>query len=130
MKASTKNAPVERRKHKRFVLGGDPIAVTFVTDSSPHLVMAGKVIDIGHGGLALFHFGGRLPLKDSLELDIILPGGMSATKRRLRGNSMWDITVHGESRARRCGIRFRNLTDDQKALVEDLIRNHTPAAES
>lgn len=128
MVASTKNEPVERRKHKRFVLGGDPVAVTFVTNSSPHLVMAGRVTDIGHGGLALSHFGGRLPLKDSLELDIILPGGMSATKRRLRGNSMWDRTVHGESRARRCGIRFRNLTDDQKALVEYLIRSHTPSS--
>ncbi len=128
MVASTKNEPVERRKHKRFVLGRDTVAVTFVTNSSPHLVMAGRVTDIGQGGLALSHFGGRLPLNDSLELDIILPGGMSATKRRLRGNSMWDITVHGESRARRCGIRFRNLTDDQKALVEYLIRNHTPSS--
>jgi len=119
---------VERRKHRRFGLVDDPVGVAFVTNSSPDLVVAGRVTDIGHGGLALSHFGGSLPLKDSLELDIILPGGMSATKRRLRGNSMWDITAHGESRARLCGIRFRNLTDDQKALVEYLIRNHNAAA--
>jgi hypothetical protein len=119
---------VERRKHMRFGLVGDPVAVAFVTSSSPDFVVAGRVTDIGDGGLALSHFGGRLPHNDSLELDIILPGGISATKRSLRGNSIWDITAHSESRARRCGIRFRNLTDDQKALVEYLIRNHTTAA--
>jgi hypothetical protein len=90
--------------------------------------MAGRVNDIGYGGLALSHFGGRLPMNDSLMLDMVLPGGISATKRRLRGDSIWDITAHSESRARRCGIRFLNLTDDQKALVEYLIRNHTTAA--
>jgi len=119
---------VGRRKHKRFCLVGDPVAVAFVTDASPHFVMAARVTDIGHGGLGLSHFGGRLPLKNPIELDLILPGGISATKRRLRGHSIWDIIPHGESRARRCGIRFRNLTDDQKALVEYLIRNHTTAA--
>ena len=118
---------VERRKHKRSSLGGDPVAVAFITKSSPHFVMAARVTDIGYGGLALSHFGGRLPHKHSLELDIILPGGISATKRRLRGDRIWDITGHSESRARRCGIRLLNLTDDQKALVEYLIRNHTTA---
>ena len=119
---------VERRKHNRCGLGGEPVAVAFATSSSPHFVMAGRVTDIGYGGLALSHFGGRLPMNDSLMLDMVLPGGISATKRRLRGDSIWDITAHSESRARRCGIRFRNLTDDQKALVEYLIRNHTTAA--
>jgi len=116
---------VERRKHKRFRLVGGPVVVAFATSSSPHFVMAGRVTDIGYGGLALSHFGGRLPMNGSLMLDMVLPGGISATKRRLRGDSIWDITAHSESRARRCGIRFLNLTDDQKAFLEYLIRNYT-----
>jgi hypothetical protein len=121
---------VERRKHRRFGLVGDPVAIAFVTDCSPHFVAAGRVTDVGHGGLALCHFGGRLSSTKSLELDIILRGGILGTKRRLRGDSIWDIRPHSESRARRCGIQFHNLTDDQKALVEYLIRNHTTASES
>ncbi len=118
---------VERRKHKRFGLGSDPVAVAFVNNSAPHLALAGRVIDISDDGLALSHFGGRLPTHSSLELDIMLAGGMANTKK-LKGNSIWDTRTQGELRARRCGIRFRNLTDDQKAFLEYLIRNHTTAA--
>jgi hypothetical protein len=118
---------VERRKHKRFCLGSDPVAVAFVNNSVPHLAMAGRVIDISDDGLALSHFGGRLPTHSSLELDIILPGGIANTKK-LRGDSIWDTETQGQLRARRCGIRFRNLTDDQKAFLEYVIRHHTTAA--
>lgn len=121
---------VERRKHKRFSLVRGTVATAFITNSSPHFVMAGGVTDIGHGGLALCHFGGRLPPHSSLEVDIILPGGI-ANMKKLTGDSIWDMEVQGESRARRCGVRFRNHTDDQKAFLEYLIRKYTsPGVES
>jgi hypothetical protein len=86
--------------------------------------MAGRVTDIFDAGLALSHFGGRLPPHSSLEVDIILPGGI-ANMKKLTGDSIWEMEVQGESRARRCGVRFRNLTDDQKVFLEYLIRNYT-----
>jgi hypothetical protein len=89
--------------------------------------MAGRVTDIGHGGLALSHYGSRLPQRTSLELDILLPGKTLSAKN-LTGESIWDKDTQGQLPTRQCGIRFRNLTDDQKALVEYLIRNHTTAA--
>lgn len=45
--------------------------------------------------------------------------------KKLTGDSIWDMEVQGESWARRCGVRFRNLTDDQKAFLEYLIGNYT-----
>ena len=121
---------LERRKHKRFGLVGDPIAVAFVTKSSPDFCMAARVADIGSGGLALSHFGGRLPPHSLLNLDIILPGGIAGITK-IMGDSIWDLETQGEPRLRRCGIRFRNLTDDQKAFVEYLIQScTTPGAES
>ena len=118
---------VERRRHNRFSLVRDTVATAFITKSSPHFVMTGRVTDIGYGGLALSHFGGRLPQRTSLELDILLPGKTLSTIN-LTGESIWDKHTQGQLRTRRCGMRFRNLTDDQKALVEYLIRNHTTAA--
>ena len=94
--------------------------------------MVGRVTDIGDGGLALFRFGGRLPPHSSLELDIILPGRIAnMKKKKITGDSIWDLETLGELHTSRCGIRFRNLTDDQKAFVEYVIRNYTtPGAES
>jgi hypothetical protein len=100
--------------------------VAFVTNSLPDFTAAGRVTDIGDGGLALSHFGGRLPPHSSLELDIILLGGI-ANRRKMTGDSIWDSETQGELRTRRCGIRFRNLADHQKAFVEYLIQNHTTA---
>ena len=118
---------VERRKHNRFSLVRDTVVAAFITNYSPHFVMAGRVTDIGYGGLALSRFGGRLPHRTSLQLDILLPG-KALSIRNLTGESIWDKDTRGQLPARRCGMRFRNLTDDQKALVEYLIRNHTTAA--
>ncbi len=116
--------PIERRSHKRFGLGSDPAAVAFITNYAPQFCTAGRVTDICDAGLAFSHFGGRLPPHGSLQVDIILPGGI-ANMKKLTGDSIWDMEVQGESRARRCGVRFRNLTDDQKAFLEYLIGNYT-----
>jgi hypothetical protein len=118
---------VERRKHNRFSLARDTVAAAFITNSLPHFVMAARVTDIGHGGLALSHLGGRLPQGTSLELNILLPG-KTLSIRNLTGERIWDKNTQGQLPTRRCGMRFLNITDDQKALVEYLIRNHTTAA--
>ena len=117
---------VERRKHNRFSLVKDTVAAAFITNSSPHFVMAARVTDIGHGGLALSHLGGRLPQGTSLELDIILSGGLGNIKK-LTGDCSWDVGMQGELRARRCGIRFQNLTANQKAFMKYLIRKYARA---
>ncbi len=115
---------VERREHKRFGLGRDPVAVAFVTNCAPEFCTAARVTDIGDAGLALSYFGGRLTLDSSLDLHIILPGGI-ASMQKLMGDSIWDMEVQGEPRERRCGLRFQNLTDDQKGFLEYIIRNYT-----
>ena len=124
LRSNTKELIVERRKHKRFGLGREPVAVAFVTKSAPEFCTAGRVTDIGDAGLALSHFGGRLPPGSSLDLHIILSGGI-ASMQKLTGDSIWAMEVQGEPRERRCGIRFRNLTDDQKGFLEYIIRNYT-----
>jgi len=121
---------LERRKYKRLGLNKDSVAVAFVTNSSPYFTTAGRVADVSDAGVRLSHFGGRLPPHSSLELDIILPGGI-ASMQKLTGDSIWDVETRTEPRARHCGIRFRNLTDDQKSFVEYIIRNYaTSSAES
>jgi hypothetical protein len=111
----------ERRKHKRFGLGREPVAVAFVTNCSPKFC---RVTDIGDAGLALSYFGGRLPPDSSLDLHIILSGGIASTQK-LMGDSIWDMQVQGKPRERRCGIRLRNLRDDQKGFLEYIVRDYT-----
>jgi hypothetical protein len=120
---------VEQRKHPRFSVVRDRVAAAFITNSSLNFVMASRVTDIGYGGLALSHFGGRLPQHTSVELDILLSGKTLGIKN-LTGESIWNKDTHGQLPVRRCGIQFHNLTDDQKASLKYLIRNYTSAAKS
>jgi hypothetical protein len=48
-----------------------------------------------------------------------------ASMQKLTGDSIWDVEVQGELSERRCGIRFRNLTDYQRDFLEHIIRNYT-----
>jgi hypothetical protein len=115
---------VERRKHQRFNLVRDTVAAASITSSAPDCVMAGRVTNIGGGGLALAHYNCKLPQCTSLELGIVLPGE-TLSIRNLTGETIWDEDTQDQLPARRCGMRFRNLTDDQKASLKYLIRNYT-----
>jgi hypothetical protein len=114
----------ERRKHQRFNLVGDTVAAASITSSAPDFVMAAKVTDIGVVGLALTHYSCKLPQYSSLELGIVLPGETLKISN-LTGESIWDQDTKSQLPARRCGMRFRNLTHDQKASLQYLIRNYT-----
>lgn len=115
---------VERREHQRFNLVRGTIAAASITSSAPDCVMAARVTNIGSGGLALAHYNCRLPQRTSLELGIVLPGE-TLSIRNLTGESIWDEDPQGQVPARQCGMRFCNLTDDQKASLKYLIRNYT-----
>lgn len=119
---------VERRKHERFNLTRDTVAAASITSSTPDFVMAARVTNIGDGGLALAHYNCRLPQHTSLALAIVLPGKMLEI-RNLTGETIWDEHPQGHLPTRRCGLQFSNLTDDQKASLQYLIRNHTVVAE-
>jgi hypothetical protein len=118
----------ERRKNQRLNLVRDMVVAASITSSAPDFVMAAKVTNIGVGGLALTHHSCKLPQYTSLELGIVLPGE-TVKIRNLTGESIWDQDTQSQVPARRCGMRFRNLTDDQKASLQYLIRNYTTKGE-
>lgn len=118
---------IERRNYKRFNLLTD--AVAFVRMSGPDCTTAGKITNISMDGLKLLHLCGKLSPDLSIEIDVALPGEIGLLEN-LSGKIVFDCDSESENigvfPARQCGVRFEDLTDDQKCYLRRLIDNHTP----
>jgi hypothetical protein len=113
----------EDRKHKRF-RAREGVFVML----KPSLTHVGRLVDISMGGLAFDYVVDSVLPKPPAELEIFVKGGTF----RLNGipcKEIWAETTD-ESRAtaitrRKCGVRFGELTDQQKAKLKEFIETYT-----
>lgn len=115
---------VERRKNRRFHLQN--IAFAVLRDD---VSKVGQIMDISMSGLS-FHYimaGGNADR--SCELDILLAYHGMCTEK-IQFETVSDIEIENKSPfspmlMRRCGVRFGELTDNQKSQLKDFIFDHT-----
>lgn len=115
---------VERRKNKRFRVDDGALAVL----GSPS-AKVGQIIDVGMGGLAFRYIADEALPKESSQLDILLAEDPSHLYG-LRCEIVYDVetinVIPFTSLAeRRRGVKFSELTHNQKVQLAHFIRNHT-----
>jgi hypothetical protein len=115
---------LERRKHKRFQVQDDAIAVL-----RPSVDKRGPIIDISRGGLAFSYITGEDSADRSSELDILLSDlGFYLGHMPIRTVSDLEITSELPFRGiktRRRSVQFGKLTQEQISHLERFIQNHT-----
>jgi hypothetical protein len=119
---TSKNEPVERRKHRRFqVYHGTYVAI------GPPYDKVGPMIDISMGGLS-FRYSHEKGCTNGSYANIFL----TEANFHLEGvpvKTILDFEVTDESsssctRTRRCGLQFGDLTNDQQSQLEFFIQNY------
>ena len=115
---------LERRKHKRFQVQDDAIAVL-----RPVVDLRGPIIDISRGGLAFRYISSKESSGQSSKLDILLPD-LSFYLGHLPIRTVHDFEVTseytlGNTKTRRCSVQFRELTQKQISQIENFMKNHT-----
>ena len=115
---------LERRKHKRFLVQNDAIAVL-----RPIVDKRGPIIDISRGGLSFRYITAKESRGRSLKLDILLPD-LSFYLGHLPIRTIRDFEITseyaiGSTKTRRCSVQFRKLTPEQISQIESFMDNHT-----
>ena len=118
---------IERRRHKRFRI--DELTFLIFRPEFQHL---GKIKDISEGGVSFE----RLDLEEGNdheldgEIDIFSSGG-SFYASGIQCKTVWEIDVLENSAflfnlrvGRHCGLRFVDLTDEQRSQISSFLRNH------
>lgn len=106
---------VERRKEKRLPV--EEGAFVFF-GSKP--TMSGKITDISRDGLGFSYLASKCRTNASITLTLIsIPH--SFRFESLRAKTVTDFKIPGGDLAseRRCGVRFDQLNEDQKAEIEE-----------
>ena len=112
----------ERRRHKRFSVEGNAIAVI---QQIPTIIL-GQIKDISLGGLSFSYMNGDDRPDESTSLDIFLPDD----KRIIKGVTFQTITdsiIFNDNPfstviMNRRGVRFRELTDRLETEIEYIIQ--------
>jgi hypothetical protein len=114
---------VERRQHKRFHAPKGLFAVL-----RPGYTKMGSVVDMSISGLAFRYVDREEPPKGT-HMDIFMIGDVFHLGK-VSVKTVSDVeVVHGRPYCsftiRRCGVMFGELTDDQKAQLEQFIQDRT-----
>lgn len=111
----------EQRRHRRFPVRNGVIAVP--RSSSANI---GKVIDISRKGLAVRYEGEQGWLQDSSEIDLLVVDSKYYLAR-IPIETTADFETPSSSsiakKERRCGVQFKNLSDQQAIAIEQFILN-------
>jgi hypothetical protein len=115
---------LERRKHKRFQVQDDAVAVL-----RPSVDKRGPIIDISMGGLAFSYVTSKDSSNRSSRLDILLPD-LSFYLAHMPIRTVSDFKVTSESpfrsiESRRRSVQFGKMTQEQMSQLERFIQNHT-----
>ncbi|MCP4111101.1 MAG: PilZ domain-containing protein [Desulfobacteraceae bacterium] len=114
----------ERRKYRRYrAIDGIITMLGF-----PSKIM-GSILDMSHGGLSFQYIVDNEPPYESMELDILYTDKLIYIDK-VPFKAVFDIDIcDGTSSAlfplRRCGVKFGELTNEQKGQLEHLILNYT-----
>jgi hypothetical protein len=120
----TKKKPVsERRKYKRFQARNGALVIIKPSD-----IGAGRLIDIGMGGLTFECVTTQVPSTESTRLDIIA-ADIAFRLYELPCQCIWSLMIHSVPTStlhkRRCGVQFGELTQSQSSQLEYFIQNFT-----
>ena len=115
---------VERRKHARFRVQGRALAALTRTPS-----VAGHILNVSEGGLSFRYVASQQRCEDSPRLNLLV----SSERRYFRTlpfRCVWDSPIQddfslGSISTRRYGVKFNDLTNDEKNDLESFINNHT-----
>jgi hypothetical protein len=121
---------LEQRRHARFRV---PLLSAYVVlpRRGPRSPIVGNIVDIGIGGVSFRYIAGDERPHKSAFLDILLPDRSFHLDNMPVRTVSSDFPVDNETpvcfSARRCGVTFGDLTDDQKSDLTYFIRTHTTA---
>ena len=117
---------VERRKHKRFKVQGDAVAVL---SRSPDV--AGQIVNISEGGISFRYVASRQRSDESPRLNL-LASNEKVSSKSMPFKCVWDSPTtdvfsfsFGRISTRCCGLNFGDLTDDEKLELKKFIQNLT-----
>jgi len=117
----------DRRCHKRLKAHEGAFAVHKDYSDKRKL---GKILDISAGGLSFRYASGKIGIRATFDLDILLVDG-SFSLKGLPSKIISDFVLEDESTApkmRRRGVKFEGLVDIQKSQLEHFIQNYTSGA--
>lgn len=114
----------ERRSHTRFQAKTGAYTVF-----SRKSVIPGRINDISLGGLSFSYVEGEEWYHDSSELDILF-GDTDFFLDSIPFETVSDRIIENESPysqiiMRRCGVKFGDLTSEQKTMLKIFIRQNT-----
>ena len=130
MKELAARALVERRQYTRFHIAG-LMGYAVVKRGWLRSPVMGDIVDIGMGGLSFRYVARGKPRYKPSHLDILLTDGSFHLERIPLETHLWDFEMDNETSVRfptrRCGVKFGDLTDDQKSGLRYFIQFHTTA---
>ncbi len=112
----------EQRKFIRLL----PQDLTFAV-IRPHFSNLGKVKDISRGGMAYEYIFNETQNTGDAEIDIFLSGD-SFYLPRIPSKIIYDTKIVEKFQSvetRRCGVQFRDLTEEQAAELDLFLKSHT-----
>ena len=121
---------VEQRRHIRLLPHENTFAVI-----GRKFTKVGKVKDIGMGGLAIEYIAGEDCNHEAGRVDIFMTGHVFHLYN-VPCKMIYDIEIHVPHvnnkyvkilTTKRCGVKFGELTEDEKAQLELFIESHTTA---
>lgn len=118
------NAPIERRRHKRFSTQEGSFAIV-----KNHFSKPGQIIDVSMHGLAFKYIDNGKNSKGILKLDILL-SGHGIYSKNIPFKTVSDFEIKSEIpftsiKMRRCCVKFGKLDCLHASQLEDFILNHT-----
>jgi len=120
----TNQKPVsERRKYRRFQSRNGALVILKPSD-----IGAGRLIDIGMGGLTFECVTTQVPSTESTTVDIIA-SDIGFRLYELPCQCIWSLMIHSIPTSplhkRRCGVQFGELTENQSSRLEYFIEKYT-----
>lgn len=113
----------ELRKFKRFRMTGNARAAFFAT--ARDFVKLGEILDISLGGLAMRYVGFGEQPDGPIEVELFGSSGEVVRLGRFPCTIVYDFELADESwgilKVRRCGIQFRDLSQQQLAQIQAFI---------
>lgn len=118
------NTRKDHRKHKRFqARKGVFVGV------GPHDIQVGRLRDVSMGGLGFRYIGNGEQLKGTHHVDIFM-GEENFYLSRVPVKTVSDIEVVAKTPSavttmKRCCVKFKKLTNEQRAKLKEFIENYT-----
>jgi hypothetical protein len=122
----------EQRKEIRFLTNDNVIIVL-----RNEFTKIGKAKDIGRGGLSFEHLYDESLSQGPLERDVDLLVGSEFQLSRLPCKVVYDLPVdmpdafqgfHTRIITKRCGVKFRTLSENQVTQLDSFIKTYTVGA--